>query len=134
MSEQRILVVDDQRNWREVMESLLTDSGYTVDTAGSASQAWKLVNANAYDLIIVDVRLVDSNPFDIQGVELVERISSQLSRSSPVVVMTGYSFEGLKETMEARFGVKAFIRKGTGVFQDLHTFRALIASILDSQN
>ena len=130
MRPKRVLVVDDQPNWQQVISSLLADSGYCVDTANSGSAAWTLLKSNTYDAMIVDVRLVDANPYDIQGVELVERIHSELQEPLPVVVMTGYSFEGLKEIMESRYGVKLFIRKGTPALQSVQSFRTLISSVL----
>jgi DNA-binding NtrC family response regulator len=130
MNSWRILIVDDQENWREVMRSLLIDGGYGVDTAASVSEAWELLNTKRFDIAILDVRLVDRNPYDVQGVELLEQMKERLGERFPVVIMTGYTFEGLEEIMRTRYGVREFINKGTGRLQDISAFRDLIASIL----
>jgi DNA-binding NtrC family response regulator len=130
MNAARVLIVDDQQNWREVMSSLLADGGYSVDTAASVSDAWKLLDSKAFDIAILDVRLVDRNPYDVQGVELLEQMKARLGERFPVVIMTGYTFDGLEETMSTKYGVRAFIKKGTEVFQDIRMFRQLVASIL----
>jgi len=130
MNPSRILIVDDQQNWREVMSSLLSDSGYDVDTTESVFDAWKLLKSKTFDIAILDVRLVDRNPYDVQGIELLEQMKERLGERFPIVIMTGYSFEGLEETMRTKYGVRAFINKGTGMLQDIQAFRSLIASIL----
>jgi len=129
MTPSRVLVVDDQQNWREVMASLLSDDGHDVDVAGSVSEAWKLLDAKTFDIAIIDVRLVDRNPYDVQGIELLEQMKERLGERFPIVIMTGYAFEGLEETMRTKYGVRAFINKGTNVLQDIDAFRHLIASI-----
>ncbi|MBD3354286.1 MAG: response regulator [Candidatus Lokiarchaeota archaeon] len=130
MTSPRILVVDDQRNWREVMHSLFTDSGYNVDTADSVDSAWKLLREETFALAILDVRLVDKDPYDVQGVELLEQMKERLEDSFPVVIMTGYSFEGLEQILRDEYGVRAFVNKGT--LEDARDFKSLVASILGS--
>ena len=114
------------------MSSLLMDGGYAVDTAASVSEAWKLLDATAFNIAILDVRLVDRNPYDVQGVELLEQMKERLGKRFPVVIMTGYTFDGLEETMTTKYGVRAFIKKGTEGLYDIHAFRSLIASILQT--
>jgi CheY-like chemotaxis protein len=53
----RILVVDDERAIQEVMEELLTEFGYDVETASSGDEALRAVTDNAYDLVISDLRM-----------------------------------------------------------------------------
>jgi CheY-like chemotaxis protein len=130
MNSARVLIVDDQQNWREVMSSLLVDGGYAVDTAASVSEAWELLDSKVFDLAILDVRLVDKNPYDVQGVELLEQMKLRLGDHFPVVIMTGYTFDGLEKTMDTKYGVRAFIQKGADMFQDVRAFRQLVASIL----
>ena len=128
----RILIVDDQENWRSVLRSLFTDCGYEVDTAKSASDAWKLLEINAYNVAILDVRLVDSNPYDIQGIELLEKMKKRIEDHFPVVIMTGYSFEGLEEILRKRYGVQVFINKGEPILHDIKAFKALISSVMQN--
>ena len=101
-----------------------------METAASVDEAWQLLNARTFDIAILDVRLVDRNPYDIQGIELLEKMKDCLRESFPVVIMTGYSFEGLEEIMRTKYGVRAFINKGKDDLKDLVAFRKLIASIL----
>ena len=124
----RILIVDDQKNWREVMRSVLIGGGYDVDTAATVSEVWRLLRTETFDVAILDVRLVDRNPYDVQGIELLEQMKERLKEHCPVIIMTGYSFEGLEETMKTKYGVRAFVNKGE--LPGVYGLRNLIASIL----
>src|ERR1700748_678985 len=58
MTQERILVVDDEEHVRAVAEALLANSGYTVNTAPSAEDALtRLQHAPAYDLVLCDTLL-----------------------------------------------------------------------------
>ena len=130
MKTQHVLVVDDQENWREVLSSVLRDGGYEVDVAESVSGAWCLLNAKVYDIAILDVRLTDRNPYDIQGIELLDQMKAQLQNHCPVVIMTGYSFEGQEDMMRTQYHVRDFIKKGTVILRDVGAFRSRIAAAL----
>lgn len=53
----KILVVDDDELIRECCIELLTNSGYTVDTASNGMEAIERLGASAYDLVISDVNM-----------------------------------------------------------------------------
>jgi CheY-like chemotaxis protein len=52
-----ILVIDDDPEIRELLEILLSDEGYEVGTAASASGAMDLIASRHPDLILLDLRL-----------------------------------------------------------------------------
>jgi DNA-binding response OmpR family regulator len=54
-----ILIVDDDEDVRLVMEHVLIDAGYEVDTTGTASGGHKLLQDRSYDLVIADGKLPD---------------------------------------------------------------------------
>jgi len=61
----RLLVIEDEKKMAGFLKKGLVESGYTVDTASSASAAETLASENEYDLIILDVMLPDSNGMDV---------------------------------------------------------------------
>lgn len=111
MREGRVLVVDDQPNWREVLSSILTDEGLDVETAASLPEARRHLAAASFSVVIIDVRLVDDNPYDVQGVELIDYLHEYVQPPVPAVVMTGFSFEGLKEMLHTRYGDVHYLEK-----------------------
>lgn len=64
-SSERILVVDDQPNIVDMLVTVLTFHGYTVDTAGTVGQARQLVEQHRPDLVVLDVMLPDGDGFDL---------------------------------------------------------------------
>ena len=55
----RILVVDDEKEIRELAHRFLKGKGHDVDEAATGRDALKLVTANDYDGIILDLRMPD---------------------------------------------------------------------------
>jgi signal transduction histidine kinase len=55
----RILVVDDEKEIRELAHRFLKGKGHDVDEAATGREALKLVTANDYDGIVLDLRMPD---------------------------------------------------------------------------
>jgi DNA-binding response OmpR family regulator len=62
---QRLLVVDDDRSIRTMVQMALEDEGYIVDTAMDAEEALETIRRNAPDLLVLDVMLPGMNGFDL---------------------------------------------------------------------
>jgi DNA-binding response OmpR family regulator len=61
----RILVVEDERRVASVIARALKDNAYDVDLAESGERALELAKANAYDSILLDVRLPGLSGIDV---------------------------------------------------------------------
>jgi CheY-like chemotaxis protein len=51
MARKSILVVDDEKNQREILETILSSEGYDVTTASSGEAAMKFVQTRRFDLV-----------------------------------------------------------------------------------
>ncbi len=80
----RILVVDDDTDGLEVLETRLTHAGYEVETADSAEKALARVSAFDPGMIVTDVRMSG-----MTGLELLDKIRSTMD-GVEVVVMTAH--------------------------------------------
>ena len=61
----KILVVDDEKELRELLQELLRKEGYlSVEVASSCKEAEAKLSENCYQLILLDVMLTDGNGFD----------------------------------------------------------------------
>ena len=78
-----ILVVDDDKDIRQISAAALTRSGYQVDAAEDGAAAWKALQADNYDLLITD-----HNMPKLTGVELVEQMRAA-HMELPVILVTG---------------------------------------------
>jgi len=83
-----VLVVDDDREYREVLAQVLRDMGWAVSTAGDGEAALALLEGHEPpDLILLDMVMPN-----MDGVEFLGRLRNHAERElsrTPVVVMTG---------------------------------------------
>ena len=102
----RVLIVEDDRDMREMLTEILTDSGYQTQAFSDAVQALNLINGDTetLDLIITDIRM----PV-IKGEEVLR--STRASRAeTPVIVIT--AFGSVEHAVElVRAGAYSYITK-----------------------
>src|SRR6185295_2556481 len=60
----KILVVDDERSIRELLDIFLRKEGFAVTSASSAEEGLSQVKVNDFDLIISDIKMVDMSGID----------------------------------------------------------------------
>src|ERR1044072_3082947 len=82
---EKILVVDDERSMRELLELVLKRNGYSVHTAENGTRALDLVRQNVYDLMISDVKMPDIN-----GIDLLQRVK-EISPETQVIMITAFA-------------------------------------------
>ena len=80
-----ILVVDDDTAHRTMLKTLLSGWGYLIEEADDGSTAIEKVEEKAYDLILMDVRMVQ-----ISGIEALKDIKI-INPAIPIIIMTAYS-------------------------------------------
>ncbi|BEQ15374.1 sigma-54-dependent transcriptional regulator [Desulfoferula mesophila] len=101
---ERILIVDDEKNYLVVLQALLADSGYEVVTAQGGNQALALAAEEEPDLVITDMRMPQ-----MTGVELIQRLRANFNEI-PIIVMTAYgTVENAVEAMKS--GASDYISK-----------------------
>lgn len=82
----KILVVDDDLICRKMLEHTIKEMELEVVAAGSASEAIKCAQAQAFDLILTDIGMPNMN-----GVELAAHLRQKLSITSPIIAITGHA-------------------------------------------
>lgn len=118
-SARRALVVDDEVDLADLLELTLLRMGLEVDKAHSVSAARQLLNSNAYDLCLTDMRMPDG-----EGLEIVRHIQ-QRELDVPVAVITAY---GSTENAVAALKAGAFDYLAKPV--SLEQLRTLVKSAL----
>jgi len=84
MSKQRVLIVDDEPDIRELLEITLLRMGLETRSAEDYSQASRLLHDEAFDLCLTDMKLPDGD-----GISLVEHIQKHYP-STPTAVITAH--------------------------------------------
>ena len=80
----RILIVDDERRYREVFQLILGEEGYITQTAGSGEEAVALLKRESFNLVLTD--LVMEN---MDGIALLNHIKENY-KTTEVIIVTGY--------------------------------------------
>jgi DNA-binding NtrC family response regulator len=79
-----ILVVDDEENFAALLETVLADRGYRVETALSADAALRLVEKGVFDVALLDVRIGPTS-----GLSLLGQLKQQIPQIK-VIMLTAY--------------------------------------------
>ena len=90
-----ILVVDDERDIRRALDIVLSDEGYTVDTAANGLEAIQKLQSHAYDLVLTDLKMEGADGFEVL------RKSREINEALPVIMMTAFgSVDSAVEAMK----------------------------------
>ena len=117
------LIVDDERDIRELLVLTLGRMGLRVDTAANLAEARELLGRHSYDLCFTDMRLPDGS-----GIELVGEISRNHPQT-PVAMITAFgSMDLAVEALKA--GAFDFVSKPV----DINVFRGLVRHALELNN
>ena len=81
---QRILVVDDDEDTRQLSIDVLAASGYDVEAVPDGVAGWEALQTNAHDLVITDNKMPR-----MTGIEMIEKLRSA-RMSLPVIMATRY--------------------------------------------
>ncbi|HEX2190127.1 MAG TPA: response regulator [Longimicrobiaceae bacterium] len=116
MAARRILVIEDEAGAREALESLLSEDGYTVRTAGTGRGALECVRDFRPDTVVCDFYLPD-----IDGLQVIREIRSGLPSGVTIIVITaGGAGEETESALRAEADV--FLQKPV----NLSSFRRLL--------
>jgi len=99
-----ILLVEDNEDFRLILQEALERSGFHVTAAANAMRAREAMTIGKFDLSLLDVRLPDGN-----GIELMR----EFRHSDPdmgIIIMTGYA-EVDTAVDAVRLGANAFLKK-----------------------
>lgn len=104
MARKSILVVDDEKNQREILETILSGEGYDVTTASSGEAAMKFVADRHFDLVLTDLKMTG-----MSGLDLLKQLTD-FDRSIIVILLTAHgSVDSAVDAM--RLGAFEYLQK-----------------------
>ena len=103
---QRILVIEDQEDNRQILRDLLTNAHFEVIEAVDGEAGLAAATTHRPDLVLMDVQLPG-----MDGYEVTRRLKADTRlQSIPVIAVTSYALAGEEETARAA-GCDAYIPK-----------------------
>ena len=113
---QKILVIDDDPNIRDIISTTLVTYGYDVFTAATGTEGLKLAKSTVPDLILLDIMLPDMNGYDLcthlRSLKVTENISVVMMTAAdqPSDVVRGFVV-GTDEYVTKPFGVEELVAR-----------------------
>lgn len=118
MTQQNILVVDDEAPMRKLLSSNLKASGYAVCSAADGLEALQLIEEHQFDLLVLDVNI--PGPNGLQVLEAVRR-----GAEVPALIVSARGRE--RDKIEALdLGADDYLSKPFGVGELLARVKALL--------
>jgi DNA-binding response OmpR family regulator len=91
----RVLMVDDEEQFRATTSKILTRKGYETTMAGSGEEAIEILGKNPQDVVILDVKMPGMDGH--QTLEEIKKIDAHI----PVIMLTGHgALESAKESLK----------------------------------
>ncbi|MFO7911114.1 MAG: response regulator [Desulfotignum sp.] len=92
MSE-KVLLVDDEKDFLDIMSERMQARGMTVKTADSADKAMAMLQSESFDAIVMDFKMPG-----IDGIQALKNIKDQKPELQ-IILLTGYAT--VEKTVEA---------------------------------
>lgn len=122
--------MEDRENWRQALASTLRGAGYDVQAASSIAEARELVNSDIYHLLVLDIRMNEADPNNVDGIDFLRELSGRgLGEAVEVVILSAYgTLQQMREAFSEHrvadfipkddFFPEAFISKVNSIFAD----------------
>src|SRR5947208_12624160 len=122
MARKSILVVDDEKSQREILEMILSGEGYDVTTASSGEAALRIARERRFDLALTDLKMTG-----MDGIELLSKLLA-FDSSIIVILLTAHgSIDSAKEAL--RRGAFDYLEKPFEREQLLETIRRALSRL-----
>ena len=103
----KILVVDDQKDNRQLLEAILTESGYQVVQASNGKEALDQLRNHNVDLVVSDILMPG-----MDGFQLCRSVKKdEILKNIPFVLYTASYVEKEDKELALRFGADEFLRQ-----------------------
>jgi putative two-component system response regulator len=102
----RILVVDDEPRNTKLIKAMLAAEGYSIDTAGSGSEALAAVRTAKPDLVLLDVMMPDMTGFDVAAALKLDTETHNI----PIIMVSSLDDRASKLTALGK-GAEEFLTK-----------------------
>lgn len=100
----RILVIDDDDSIRTVFKTILEEMGYFVDTAMTGKEAIEKMEAEYFNLALIDIKLPD-----MEGTALLDAAEESVPRMVKIIITGWPTLENAVEAVNR--GADAYILK-----------------------
>lgn len=105
MKKLRILAVDDEVNFIDLLKQYFEPRGYEIDAVPSADEGLKLLRKRHHNIVLLDLKMAGLN-----GDEMMKEIK-RFDKNIPVIFITAFKDAGKTEKKLLSEGAYAFMEK-----------------------
>ncbi len=125
----KVLVVDDEKDGREVTSRMLAESGATVISAGEAAEAMEIVQRERPQVIVSDIGMPGEDGY--QFIRQIRRLVPERGGQTPAIALTAFARrEDQQQALDAGFQIHIAKPVGPG---ELITVCASLVGITKTQ-
>ncbi|HNT74842.1 MAG TPA: response regulator [Anaerolineae bacterium] len=108
----RVIVVDDDPSWRQILGEILGDAGLAVDVAADLPTALACLRAAPHRLAVVDLALGDGDYANQDGLQVLDAVRRQ-DPGCAAILLTGFATVELAVSALTQHGAFYCLRKET---------------------
>jgi DNA-binding NtrC family response regulator len=120
----RVLIVDDEPGVLDALSRVLARHHFLPETARSLEEARTLLAAGAYDIVLTDLCLAESD--GVEGLRVLDLVRDRWP-ATRVAMLTGYG-SAETEAEARRRGARAFFRKSQSLSEIVQALDALMGA------
>ena len=121
-TKRRVLIIEDEQELAELVKRHLEDNGFAVQTVGRGDDGVRLAEADAFDLILLDLMLPG-----MDGIEVCRRLRARTLRT-PIVMVTARTTE-VEKVLGLEMGADDYIAKPFGLAELTARVKAILRRI-----
>ena len=91
----RILLIDDDKNFTKIFSSILEGEGYETIIAHTGAEALEILEDNFFAILIIDIRLPD-----IDGIELISKINKTDPDMRKIILTGNPSLDNVQQALK----------------------------------
>ena len=121
----RVLIVDDDTTFREMLTDSLIHAGFNPTAVSSGEEALEVIESESFEAVVTDIRMPT-----MDGITLSRRIREELPEI-PIIIMTAYSSRSKAEQDVGPIPAERFLTKPFDVNQLIEMINDLVPSHSD---
>ena len=106
----RVLVVEDDRSWQQILFEILSDSGFIVDQVDHLTAAYAAITEQSHRVAIVDLSLAGADHSNQDGLKVLDFIR-QHDPDCTTILLTGFATVEIAVTALSAKGAYSCLRK-----------------------
>lgn len=115
MEKLKIIAVDDEINFTDLLKQYFEPRNYGIDIASNGDEALNLLDHKKYDVVLMDLKMVG-----LDGDEIMKRIKTK-KVDTRVIFITAYADSGKTKKRLLAEGAYAFVEKPITSLKHLET-------------